>query len=510
MIKPLRLKQQLAVFLVPLVVLVLIVVRGAVAESEVVSVAAAQNAVQEDVHEMRGGSDEPLCRFGVNDNTGNYGQFDSRLLRAGWYVDYTARAPIDVPDGVEYVPIINIYESITTASGVEYTMRGAWDRYDPDGTPPLDIIEANIGASWIIGNEPDSIHQNDLRPDRYARAYQYLYNLIKTTDPTAKIFAGGIVQATPLRLQYLDLVLSEYQTQFGVAMPTDGWAIHNFILNEVSCNFDSANCWGADIPPGVDANVGEQITDFTDTLSVETFNQRIVDFRTWMADNGYAGQPLYVSEYGVLFPSDFEGFESDKVAAFMNGTFDFMRTATDATLGNPDDGNLLVQRWSWFSSTSGPQSQGAYLFEQNKTLTAAGQNFVNYTANLQNDIDLRIDTFSANPVWGDSGVDVKIDVQITNYGGSAKPLSGIMVRIYQGDPADGGTLVGEQALSFTLLDATETFSVTLPDLADGGYTFYAEVDVVPVESCLADNNSANSTTLVFERTDVLYLPALFK
>lgn len=40
-------------------------------------------------------------------------------------------------------------------------------------------------------------------------------------------------------------------------MPVDGWSIHNFILNEVSCDYDPGNCWGAGIPPGINADVGE-------------------------------------------------------------------------------------------------------------------------------------------------------------------------------------------------------------------------------------------------------------
>ena len=35
-------------------------------------------------------------------------------------------------------------------------------------------------------------------------------------------------------------------------MPVDGWSIHNFILPEVNCDFFPENCWGADVPPGID------------------------------------------------------------------------------------------------------------------------------------------------------------------------------------------------------------------------------------------------------------------
>ena len=174
---------------------------------------------------------------------------------------------------------------------------------------------------------------------------------ILSLDPTARVFAGGIVQPTPLRLAYLDRVLAAYAAAYGRAMPVDGWAIHGFLLNERSCEAyqnDLNVCWGADIPPGIDATDGMVLTP-QDNARLDLFEAGIVRFRTWMADNGYRGTPLYVSEYGVLMPPVF-GFPPETVNRYMTDTFDYMLNATDAVIGLPTDDNRLVQRFSWFST----------------------------------------------------------------------------------------------------------------------------------------------------------------
>ena len=58
-------------------------------------------------------------------------------------------------------------------------------------------------------------------------------------------------------MMYLDLVLDSYRALYGTPMPVDIWGVHNFILNEVSCDYEPGNCWGAEIPPGIDEPYGE-------------------------------------------------------------------------------------------------------------------------------------------------------------------------------------------------------------------------------------------------------------
>ena len=286
----------------------------------------------------------PLCRFGVN--TGRpISEFAIGALRAGWYIDYGATSTPIFPNGAQYTPVIILRE---TSPG-NYTSI-------PSGAALDAAIAANPGADWIIGNEPDRIEiQDDMLPDSYAHAYHDLYDTIKSQDPTARIFAGAIVQPTDLRLQYLDLVLQAYVSRYGDAMPVDGWAIHNFILNERSCKHyqDPNLCWGADIPPGIDAIDGLVIENTRDdlqkTIDINLFKQQIERFRRWMFARGYTNKPLYLSEYGILMPEDY-GFPVDKVNAYMNDSFNYLLTKTDPQLGYFPDGNRLVQRFSWYST----------------------------------------------------------------------------------------------------------------------------------------------------------------
>ncbi len=115
------------------------------------------------------------------------------------------------------------------------------------------------------------------------------------------------------------------------------------------------------------------------------FQEQIVRFRQWMFDKGYREKPLYLTEYGVLMPADY-GFPPSTVNTFMNQTFQFLLNTTDAKLGYPADGNRLVQRLSWYS-TSDNVSFNGYLFEQpglNQpyALTEMGQNYRTFTASV--------------------------------------------------------------------------------------------------------------------------------
>ncbi len=137
------------------------------------------------------------------------------------------------------------------------------------------IAEADPGAVWLVGNEPDRrVYQDAMEPLAYAVAYHDIYQALKQADPTAQVFAGNIVQSTPLRLKYLDLVLQAYQSRYNTFMPVDGWGIHAFILNE------EKGKWGADIPPGLDETVGMVITGTARTLISTSSVSRSSDFAT--------------------------------------------------------------------------------------------------------------------------------------------------------------------------------------------------------------------------------------
>lgn len=427
------------------------------------------------------------CRFGVN-VIQNPANVEIAKLNLGWYLNYNANKSSLLASSTVFVPVIRLTQ--TGPNAEDFT-------YSPSGQALLDVITANPGADWLIGNEPDRADfQDDMEPHVYAAAYAELYDIIKTADSTARIFAGTIVQPTPIRLEYLDLVLDSYSQQNGGAdMPVDGWSIHNFILNEVSCDYDPGNCWGAEIPPGIDADFGE-ILSIDDNDNMVLFKQRIENFRQWMADRGYAGLPLTVSEYGILMP-DYLGFDDARVNAFMNETFDYMLTATDPVLGDPNDGHRLVQTWSWFSTGAVGDVYNGYLFEGAPNqypwkLSPMGQNYANYTKNLTPEIDLYASAFSSE-ISLTAPTTVDLTAQVANSGTNIFGRD-FYVQFYNGNPQAGGSPLGSaQPVSLKGCGHNEAVTVTWNNVPNGSYQLYVVVDQM---NQIFESNEANNITSI--------------
>ncbi|MBW7881118.1 MAG: hypothetical protein H3C34_00530 [Caldilineaceae bacterium] len=456
----------------------------------------------------------PLCRFGVNVSHGNQVSIDSfntGPLRMGWYIDYGASASPSHPNGSEYAPVIRL----TQIGSSSYT-------YSPSGTALNNAIAANLGAVWMIGNEPDRIDvQDDIEPQVYAKAYHDLYKLIKAQDPTARIFAGSIVQPTAVRLTYLDLVLKAYFQQYGQPMPVDGWSIHNFILNERSCDAygnDGNLCWGAEIPPGVDATDGliihNTLEDLQKTISMDIFRKHVDDFRRWMYDRGYGDKPLYLSEYGVLLPASY-GFPPEVVNKFMNDTFDYLRTARNSTYGYAADDNRLVQRLSWYS-TSDTSYNGFLYYKPSQNapyeLSPMGTNYANYVAPIAEETELYPTTLQVSPpapLTSGGPVTFTISAKIANSGNTLAGRQAV-VRFYNGDPAKGGVQIGaDQSVTLQGCGAVATASVTWANITPKDYEIFVSVDPANAISEPNEKNNVMSTRVVASTTRVL-LPVLRK
>ncbi len=248
-----------------------------------------------------------------------------RALQVGWVMDWSARGSTTYGDGVDYAQ----------------TIRMGGGQLSLDAGTIATIAAARPGSTWLISNEPDVRWQDNVTPDVYARLYREAYQAIKAGDPSAVVAAGGISEPTELRLKYLDRVLQEYQNAFGETLPSDAWHIHNYMLRE------ERDSWGVDIPPGLSENTGV-LYGIDDSANLAVFESQIVRFRGWMADRGYRGQPLLISEFGIPMPADY-GFPPDVVETFLRETWRYFLTATDPALGDPNDGGRLVQRWCWFS-----------------------------------------------------------------------------------------------------------------------------------------------------------------
>lgn len=264
-------------------------------------------------------------RFGFGAASSTVGQYEVGQLHAGWYLDWSHNAEPAGPDGLEYVQMVRV----RGGSAV------------PDIQDLGRIARMNPGSLWLIGNEPDVLWQDNSTPQEYAQAYHQAYATLKEADHTCQVAIGGVSQPTPLRLQYLDMILDAYADLYGQKMPVDVWNVHDFILRE------ERGSWGVDIPPGIAVDQG-RLFEIEDHDSVEVFRQHVLDFRQWMKDKGEGDKPLIVTEYGIVMPSEY-GFSPERVQDFMYATFDFMMTATDRDLGYPADGYRLVQRWAWYS-----------------------------------------------------------------------------------------------------------------------------------------------------------------
>ena len=211
-------------------------------------------------------------------------------------------------------------------------------------------MRANPASLWIVGNEPECIYQGNRTPEEYAEIYREYYVFLKAHDPACRVAIGGVVQPTPLRLQWLDRVLEHYQARYGEPMPVDVWNIHNQILQE------KRDDYGCRIPVGLDDDQG-MIYPWWQNDSLEHFTDHVWAFRQWMADRGQRDKWLIISEYGVLYPSHWfdslgEPGGDVRIMTFMGATFDFLLSARDDDIGCRHDDNRLVQRWAWFSLNS--------------------------------------------------------------------------------------------------------------------------------------------------------------
>lgn len=462
----------------------------------------------------------PLCRFGVN---GAVRSYPVQPLRISWYVDYGATANASPSSGIDYYPMIRLEQ---IGDSYSYSL-------SPSRTPITDadltaVIDAHPGTYWFIGNEPDrKQYQDDIEPQVYARAYHDLYLRIKRQDPAAKIVAGTIVQPTPVRLQYLDLVLAAYYEQYLTRMPVDVWSFHNFVLNEANCAYysmlypdrpDYVNsiCWGADIPPGLDDIADGLRIDVQDNDNIELFKQQVVAFRQWMAERGYRNTPVFLSEFGILMPQGLfsPDFDAARVNAFMDASFDFLLNTADPEIGYPGDGNRLVQRFSWYSVEDKVDHNG-YLFDNARSAgtsrTVYGDNFANYTNRLQEEIDffpVRVSQVGTPPLVSQGATTVTLEAVIANSGNLATPQP-VEVRFYKGNPAAGGTPIGDPQ-PITLAGCGEQQAVRLewPNVAPGSYTIFAVVDPGKQVRETDEDNNSRSTMLRFAKHRV-QVPLVF-
>lgn len=384
--------------------------------------------------------------FGVSYTGGEPTQYDIEPLNAGWFWDWSARTQSSLPE-LEYMRTIH-----TKPQGEDgYTI-------SPTGTVLLDLIAANPGTTWLIGNEPDCVWMDNVRSEIYAQAYHDAYYFIKNADPTAKIAAGSIVQPTPQRMTYLDRVLAAYESHYGEPLPADLWAIHNYTLCENCWPYPKAGepfAWGAcRVPDWPSGSSMDTFYSVEDHYELEHFAERIIVMREWMAEHGYRNMPLIITEYGILF---YDGLVKGKTAQdtidFMNTTFDWMRTARDPEIGFPADDGKLVQRWAWFSLDHDGWYMGGELFDyRTHEPEALADAYGAYTDQVMPEMDLLtvdsnavvIDQQNVAVTINNDYITATIDVTVAN-AGNIEMQEPITVGLYTG--LTNMTLITETTLS---------------------------------------------------------------
>lgn len=322
---------------------------------------------------------------------------DISRLRGGWYVQFGVKEHPPRPSGTEFVQMVRLHQTTTCwpeklrdRSTCPYVTPFTYTLTSPQTRGEIvAIAEANPGALWLIGNEmdrydwggvnpynPDMVApsggQDEMLPELYAQAYHEIYASIKGADPTAQVAIGGVIQATPSRLNYLTKIWDTYYNLYGSNMPVDVWNVHNFIFKE------RCDDYGADVPPGYTGGCYGTIYPDEKHNDMEIFDQQIRAFRQWMKDRDQQNKPLIVSEYGIVYYH--AGMEDlNLVRSFMLATFDYFMNTKDCSLGYPGDECRLVQRWAWYSLDDDSINKYAYLLNPDTgKLTALGETFADY------------------------------------------------------------------------------------------------------------------------------------
>ncbi len=402
-------------------------------------------------------------------------------------VEHRTRTGIRLPQEWDVVPVVDIQPGLYRG-GPRNPSRDVQIEYVK--TQLNDIVPYfPAGSVWVIGNEMDRPSiiiegveynlQDDELPEDYAHIYHALYYHIKELDPTSSVVIGGVVQPSPLRMRYIDMILAEYEDAYGERLPTDAWHVHNMVLNEVRSGH------GAGIPPGINDNIGVQVP-INDNDDMERFEEQIVNFRQWMANNGYRDSALVIYEYGILMPREL-GYERDRVNAFMTATFDFFMTATDENTGLPADGNRLVQQWAWYSlndyefSFDDPRGFNGNLLEWDTgDLTSTGEVFLDYIAP-----DMHVDT--AEVVSDGENITAYVNVQ--NLGISPIDIGEIQATLVATD----GTRINQTVEVVDLLGGDYNAQEIEVVFTDVGVSEYELQLLSDPDNVLAEKDETNNT-----------------
>ena len=476
-------------------------------------------------------SDAPVvanCRYGVAVSEPWISSPLVKTLGIGWYIYYDA--PQNPPPGTEAAHVVYVRQD---KSGGTYL-----NSYTPNVSMASGALRAWVqsvpGSLWIIANEPDrgplnpsdpNRVQGDTYPAMYAREYHDLYQYIKAADPTAQVAIGGLVEATPGRMQYLDIVWNTYQSQYGTPMPVDVWTMHLYVMPEA--NHDgTAPIDIASIALGTNPALAKRESNNDNQFCTNPiyycykqhddmgkFDEQVRLMRTWMAQHAQQSKPLMLTEYSILYaymtpaPPPWNNrfacwivdelrncFTPGRISQFVRNSFAYLSSETDLTLGDPQDNYKLVQQWAWFGLNFGNGDVWSAAYASNLLtdgnpfyLTQAGAAFRDAGLALPHTINLSPTQTLANSFyWGANGVVGRVTVGLIN-NGSVAPAAPVLATVYADagltQPLGSGYIT--RAPGCARRESFATVDITLPYALTGSGPYWVKLDAA---NSLAETN----------------------
>jgi hypothetical protein len=337
--------------------------------------------------EVKAATNPVECRFGItvpawpNGDWPNktVASYDLTTVGVGYYLDWTSSRSPTVPQSISFVHVLQIGNG--SFAGVKANLKTK--------------VENNLGAVWIVGNEPDNNRNNeqdDVTAEVYAARFFDLATIIRATDPSAKITFGTIIMSTKLRIRYIQRAWDELKRLTGseanASALVDIWTPHGFILNEEAPTAANPGPWGSGIPLGFENDHADQeIVDITEIGNLDKFITRMKRFRQFMKDNGEQNKPLWLTEYGILAASQdppnstvqYYLYPESVTAKFFSDTVNWMESYIDPNLGMPGDGNRLIQKWFWYSLNDAMYHFGGTVIDPlTLSATVVGATYINY------------------------------------------------------------------------------------------------------------------------------------
>lgn len=493
------------------------------------------------------------CRHGLS----SLSSFENQWLdyfKAGWTLNFTT-----APSGTTNLNAVN--STFTPMVRMKQNRAG-------DGTylnsyytiPSMSVIRETAqnypGRVWFLGNEPDRVVvQDDMKPEMYAVAFHEVSSAIRAEDPTALIAIAGLIQPTPGRLQYLDIVWDTYLSLYGQPMQVDIWNMHGYILAEkmpngevgparVALGTDPALAvWGSDLTPK-SCNLSSNPNLHTDNIycysehdSQPILKQHIINMRTWMKEHGQQDKPLVINEFGSLFTflgyddpinptvcflQDENGncFTQQRVTDHLEASVNLFETFTDPNLGYPQDDYRMVQQWLWFTLFTNETGQSSNLLVDEyenypagdpRAVTQIGQAFRDITTSESLNVNLKPHLVPSVAAFRDQFGSVTVDLSssVLNVGNLDSSTS-INVSFYSNSSLT--QLIGTASVNDLLrgcglpnlaVEATVPWNLTTP----GVHRFWVKVD--SANSISESNESDNvATGTVIVDPENIFLPML--